>query len=109
MPNPLECLIIRAARTSNPEKRLQSIYRRFYHNGQYDPKDMVVIFGNVQEKYFPMKQTKLLEQLNPNHPFYDKELTYWQRVLRVMISHTRTIEITVIPDFPIPARFRKKD
>lgn len=106
----LEMLFIRACKSLNTEKRVHSVYKRFYyrHNKNPDPA-LVSILLNICEKYCPIPSEKLLSELNPDSIYYmGQDKPYWSICLRVLISHIRLTEAVKFDGMIKPLMFRRK-
>jgi hypothetical protein len=105
----VEALIIRACKSLSQERRLKRIYKSVYY-GQFDPKHMLVILIEIAEKYQLIRLRKLVEELNPNNAwkYGGKESnSYEEKACKCLISVIRLTEVSRLPDYPIPAKFRK--
>ncbi len=49
----VEILLIRACKSNNPEKRLASVYRRFFYSGKMETFDLLIILNNLCETHLP--------------------------------------------------------
>lgn len=109
--NNVEILLIRACKSFNAEKRLASVYRRFFYSGKMETFDLVIILNALCEKHLPIKSGNLISNMNPRRDFmYDctKETPYEERVLKVLISHIRLSSIENLKGFRRPCWTRNK-
>lgn len=106
----IEMLFIRACKSLNPYKRIDSVYRRFY--GKYEDNTWykVGILIVIIEKYFPIHLLSVVSALNPSMCLF-KGLpnSYEKNVLYMLYSHIRFVNDNKLPeDFIKPVRFRRK-
>lgn len=113
--NPLtntEMLFIRACKSSDPYKRVRSVYRRFYYGGKSS--DVFInfvitqLFANICDKHMPISSSDLISKVNPNQACNFGN-SYDVICFRALINHIRLIEVSKIPGFKIPLRFRRND
>ena len=108
----LDILFIRACKSSNPRKRLKSVYRRFY--GDYEHGNIFIIHKlvDVAEEYLPVNVSKLVQALDPDENFrhlvggtYD----YRDEILRFFINHFRFTLASKLKEngFISPTRFSR--
>ena len=103
--NSLQLLLVRACKTRDPQKRLESVYRRYYYNGGMQSADMVSILNNICREYIPNSSEKLINNLNPAQAFMygcDKNTPYFDLCLKVLISHIRLTAADDIPGYKYP-------
>lgn len=84
----IDMLLIRACKSINPEKRINSVYRRFYHNELPSAETISLILVYLL-KYAPMKSIDIINELNPNKYFDEDKRLYWNRVKSMLISNFR--------------------
>lgn len=85
----LEMLFVRACKSSNPSKRVDSIYRRFYLSSKRNNDHAISsILLTICENYHPIPVKELVNGLNPanNWMFVDTE-DYFTLLKHVLISH----------------------
>ncbi|AHK11306.1 hypothetical protein S14_197 [Shewanella sp. phage 1/4] len=99
-------LFIRACKSQNPQVRLRSVYRRFYLKqindelmDRYITEELITII----EKYNPLTISKLFREMES---FYYEDLNYHQKKHRVMMSHLRSTERSVLVGMRVPRRFK---
>ncbi len=102
---PLEMLIIRACKSKNPRKRLESVYRRFYYH-KVNTSAILHILLDVIDKYFPTLPSKAIMYTKPD--FYDKSLSWEERTLNGCIFRIRSEQVDkILPnEFIWPALWR---
>lgn len=81
----LEILFIRACKSRNPERRLKSVYKRFYYP---KPKQEYIanVLMSICEKYDPVPPTRFV---NPSLARVSIETDYWSTVTQVILGHIR--------------------
>ena len=86
-----EMLIIRACKSTNPQQRLFSFYRRFYCGGIKGHYNLISIMTPIVEKYSNLTISDTINGLNPNSTInlMNPDEEYWERVLRVFINTFR--------------------
>ena len=107
-----EMLFIRARKSANPAKRLQSVYRRFYGNYDYNPWYVVGILISIVEKYFPIDLLHVFSSLNVDNSiaFRGVKNAYALNALHILYNHIRFLEVSKLPeDFIKPICFRRND
>ena len=108
----VEILLIRACKSNNPEKRLASVYRRFFYSGKMETFDLLIILNNLCEKHLPIKSGDLLHYMNPQRDFMyncTRNTPYAERALKVLISHIRLSSIENLKGFKRPCWIRNKN
>lgn len=90
-PDTIHTLFIRACKSKDPEKRVSSVYRRFYMSyGNADTNAIIVsLLTEIVDKYCPIHLHNLLRELSPQAYFYNPETEYWTKVKSILISHIR--------------------
>ena len=107
-------LLIRACKSENPKKRLQSVYKRMYlYIDEYRlyRKEMIGILSNLFSEINKREITiiDIFSELDPNKYFFERESDYdfRERCLEVLISKIRNIPVSELPDdFRSPMRFK---
>lgn len=105
-----QALIIRACKSHNPERRLKRIYESVYYN-DYDSRHMLAILLEIVEKHGLIKTKDLVDALNPTNAWKyggSEDLGYSENVCKVLVSTIRLTEISKLPAYPVPAKFRSK-
>lgn len=109
--NKLDQLLVRACKSGDPQKRLQSVYRRFYMNNRVTDKDLCHILSKVVDKYVNVKAMKLIQELSPESmfmPHMADDSPYWNQALQVLIYYIRFTEPSEFEGMEIPAMFRNE-
>ena len=101
----LDMLWFRACKSKNPQKRLQSVYRRFYLCGEADPCDLANILCGLVEKYLHLPLYSIIDGLNPDHPVY-RGHTHFERLVLMLTSKLRLSNMTPFKGYIAPMRFR---
>jgi hypothetical protein len=105
-------LFIRACRSSDPHKRVRSVYRRYYlgvdnkHTSFY----ITGILSSIVDKWCKMPTSALIDGCNPSNAslYRDENLSYHDLVLKVLISKIRHTEFTKFIGLRTPAKYRVK-
>ena len=108
----LDILFIRACKSQNPNKRLLSLYRRFYSPITANPEQyIVVILSKLCDKYCRLSTIEILNELDPASIRWvyggGEKLNYYQKCIKVLVSKIRLEKVSVFEGFISPARFRK--
>lgn len=101
-------LFVRACKTENAQKRVYSVYKRFYLAGEMSGKHKAAvltdILSNIVDTHCPMTTNKLISEIN-NYQYHDMELQ--DRMLMIMVRQIRyNITRTSHPELRKPARFK---
>lgn len=108
-PDIIQTLFIRACKSKDPEKRVSSVYRRFYL--PYSESDTTAIIASllteIVEQYTPIHLHKLLKELSPQAYFYNPETDYWTKVKNILINHIRLSHKDCFGNMCRPLMFRK--
>lgn len=104
--NNLNKLYIRACKSKNPQKRLRSIYRRFYF---YQPAIQDEVIANnlaaIVEEYNLLTISKLTQALDPCNDYCysgDDPKSHWNRIMVAMWQAIRYTHRDDLPDFLTP-------
>lgn len=94
--NKLENLFIRACKSHDPVKRLNTLYKRFYIT---DPNPMYInnILVTIVDKYHLASVKSVLEYFNPRNPFGQVSADYDTKTLNYLVN---TIALSHITKFP---------
>lgn len=107
----IQCLFVRACKSSNALERIQKLYSKFYLSNEFDSRHVAgVLLKIVEDSNNKVKPSEWVDYLNPsNHWKIGAEGDqYYTVVMKVLISHIR---LTVVSDFngyKIPAKFKEK-
>jgi hypothetical protein len=107
----LELLFIRTCKSQNPEKRIKSVYRRFYlDSGKFVDNHLLDILSKIVDKHLNITNTQMINLLNPDtswmHLNKSGETPYSTRVMRILISEIRHSSIDDFEGFISPRRYR---
>ena len=108
----LTMLFIRACKSKNPEKRLYSVYRRFYGNYENVESSISYILSKICESHINITTTQLIDKLSPSNTWMYKndenvETPYYIIVMRMLCSEIRYTPMNKLEDFVKPATFRE--
>ena len=115
--NNTEILIIRACKSLNPQKQLDSVYKRFYYNYKTLDKNLywdskAIILIELIDKYNPIPTIELANVLNPKFAsFYvndENNYTYYEHLFGALVSYIRFENIDRFEGFKIPNKFKKE-
>lgn len=101
----LDMLWVRACKSKNPQKRLRSVYRRFYLCGEPEARDLANILCDVVERHLLIPLYSMIDGLNSDHPWY-KGYSHYERVVVFLTSKLRLSKATVYKGYIAPRRFR---
>lgn len=109
-PNTIQTLFIRACKSKDPEKRVGSVYRRFYlPYNQSDTNAIIAsILTEIVDEYTPIHLHNLLRELSPQAYFYNPETDYWTKVKKILINHIRLSHKDCFGNMRVPLMFRKE-
>ena len=105
----IRALIIRACKSNNSERRLKRIYQSVWY-GEYSHRHMLDILSSIVEDYSLIRLSKLVQELKPSESwkYGGKESnSYEENACKCLISVIRLTEVSKLPDYPVPAKFRK--
>jgi len=108
-------LFIRACKSANPERRVKSVYRRFYNyckrenkSNEYD-KHIANILIDICESHKLLSVSKLATELDP-HRFYKslriEKLTYCQELIAICTGAIRLAKVNQLEGLTSPLKFR---
>lgn len=108
-----EQLVIRACKSLNPDRRLQSVYRRFYFSGGSDHSKVGLarILSRVCDTYLNVPMSTLLNAFHPDNRCTfgaDETDDYWSSVIKFLTQQIRLSERARFPGLTPPAMFRVK-
>lgn len=105
----LEMLFIRACKSNNADRRINRLYKMFYHS-KIEDINIARILLRIAEKYAQDMQLDLmLTDLAPGNGWRfgcDDETPYYTKVRKLMASRIRLTQVSVMPDLILPARWR---
>lgn len=100
-------LFVRACKSADSDKRISSVYRRFYGNHELSEKRkfalLVEILSYIVDAHCPMTTNKLVYELNS--PFYD-HLDTNSRMYRVLVAQIRFGINSKTHNLRVPLRFK---
>jgi len=104
-------LFIRACKSKNSEKRLYSVYRRFYGNYENVEPNIAYILSKICDEYLNITNTQMIEKLNPTNTWMynneEGETPYSFITMRMLCSSLRQSSINCFPNMVKPSLFRK--
>lgn len=106
-----ELLFIRACKSRNPMKRLESVYKRQYGMVESNVEALVDILSGIIEAHHPLSIRELIKELSPFNNYRwnkDSKTTYHEKVLTVLTSHLRLAETIIFNGWVSPSPFRSK-
>lgn len=105
-----ELLFIRACKSKNPMKRVQSVYKKQYGLIEVEKEGLATVLASIIEKQCPMSISELIRKANPNEVtwwhFKEDEKTYFDRVLLSLVSHMRGTAVNIFNGYVSPAKMR---
>lgn len=105
-----EILFIRACKSAQPARRVDRVYKSTYYNsGQVDTRHVISVLLGIVEKYHLMSLRTFATDMNPNQSwkFVDEGSSYNEQLKAVLISTIRLTNVSELPGYPLPARYRK--
>lgn len=113
--NNVEQLFIRACKSKDSQKRIRSVYRRFYLGGfGPDPQGeaaILSILSNIADKHMQLKIGDLLSDLHPDRDWYfdiKESDSYFGGCIKVLASRIRLTEAAKFVGLTKPGRFRTR-
>jgi len=109
--NKIDQLFVRACKSECPEKRVLSVYRRFYvqHHVPESYAYHAQITARICEKYELCSLLELVSATNPENKWQyslDKDVCYHQFVFRVLVRKIRFADTSKFEGLIAPAKFR---
>lgn len=105
----VRALIIRACKSNNSGHRLKRIYQSIWYS-EYNHRHMLDILSSIVEDYSLIRLSKLVQELKPSESwkYGGKESnSYEENACKCLISIIRLTEVSKLPDYPVPRKFRK--
>jgi hypothetical protein len=105
-------LFIRACKAKDADKRLRSVYRRFYYSTDCKKTQdaaLVHILSKICEDHAPIRLTILMDRLNPeNHWQYGitSDEGFNSAAIKILTSHLRFLKKDDLKGLTSPRRFR---
>lgn len=109
--NKYQALLIRACKSNNAQYRIKRLYKMIYFGGKYDASHVASILSRIVEEYNLTNLQNLIHEMNPNQGWKygaDDNTSYEERAILLLSSIIRLTEVSQLPDYPIPAKFRNK-
>jgi len=112
--NNQDMLFIRACKSRNPERRVMSVYRRFYWGTHVlsDQERICAVTGiltNLVNVFNPISAGSLIRELGPGADYKYRDLSFYERVFTVMVSRLRLTKPEKFPGYIAPAYFRNRN
>lgn len=112
--DPITNLIIRACKSKNSDRRLRSVYKRFYLRNNINEDNykwfMVDYLAEICQEYTKPRLNDIITKLDPDNIRHMKNTSYVDRAYQLLKNE---IQLTSRHDFPdtfrVPAKFRKHD
>lgn len=110
-----EMLFVRACKSSS-DKRVYSLYRRFYYVGHWVKQDELdarigSVLLDICEKYCPVNVRELIGRLDPNwiwsKHIYKDSYSYQKVLLEYLIGHIANTEVSCFPNIIKPIMNRR--
>lgn len=107
----IDQLFIRACKSRYPEKRVLSVYRRFYIDFGGDIYNhLVQIFSRICDEHVLFKTIDLSNDLDPENKWkygLERDTPYHRFCFRVLMSKIRLAEVSSLNGLSVAARFKK--
>lgn len=104
-----EILFVRACKSDQPARRVDRVYKSTYYNsGQVDTRHVISVLLGIVEKYRLMSIRTFAADMHPDSAwkFVDEGASYNEHLKAMLISRIRLTEVSCLPGYPTPARFR---
>jgi hypothetical protein len=102
----LDQLFIRACKVENSEKRLQSVYRRFYLPYEQSTVQIIPILARIIDENLSYKVVDILTDMSPSSIKVCESMTYYEKCLSVLISKIRYANINEFDGLTRPLKFK---
>lgn len=104
-----ELLFIRACKSLNPEKRVFSVYKRYYYysNKAYTREALISILANICDNYLDISVSRVIQDMYP-HKFLNDNRTYNERAFDALVSWVRLTPVDTIDGYVAPVKFRNE-
>ena len=102
----LDQLFIRACKVENSEKRLQSIYRRFYLPCEQYTTVTSHVLARIVDENLKYSIGDLLVDMSPSSIKVCEGMTYYEKFLSVLISKIRYTNINEFEGLTKPSKFK---
>lgn len=105
-------LWIRACKSRNPRKRVDTLYKRFYYvDNDYNNirKGIISILSQIHDKYCKIDTLKMIDAVSKDGLYWrfsSKPYDYHEAVLEYLISKIRLSEKDRFPGLTPPRKFR---
>lgn len=101
-------LWIRACKSKNPRKRLQTLYNRLYlTTGEVDEFILAAILMEICTMHCPISAKLLLSEMSPHFDWKYGGDSYWDKAVNVLIGHIQMTNCDDIEGWITPRRFQK--
>jgi hypothetical protein len=106
----IELLLVRACKTSDPQRRVRSVYQRYYGRYQKEVMDnaLVGILATICDSNLNIPLLRVLSAMSPQaRGNYDHDMSYTVFCVNFLISKIQNSEVSNFNGYVGPARFRK--
>lgn len=103
-------LFIRACKSLNHKKRVESVYRRFYFAGKLNNAQHIAnILTRICTDYNLIQLQELVDDLSPNTiEFYKgRNKSYYDVIVEIMSSKIRLASVMNFKGYPTPTKFKR--
>lgn len=107
----IDQLFIRACKSNGDRlKRVHSVYRRFYGVPALSTvdRDLAAVLAGVVDRHDAFTMLETIDKLAPPSWGFQREQSYWERVIYLMIGRLTMLERTKILDYRLPLSYRNK-
>jgi len=104
-------LFIRACKSSDPQKRVRSVYNKYYLKCNEPEEHIAFLLAQIVDKYLTIPVWEIMMDIHPNNSYYYNEGqpdNLWIIYMNVLILKIRLSEKSKFPEFVIPLRFKNK-
>ena len=101
-------LFIRACKSKNPEKRINSVYRRFYTHHSDADIHIINILSRICDMYLKLRVVDVISEISPEKAWLtcNGEYNYNKACLSVLTSKIRLSEVKVFNGLSKPLMFK---
>jgi hypothetical protein len=106
----IELLFVRACKTSDPQRRVRSVYQRYYGRYQREVMDnaLVGILASICDSNINIPLLRVLSEMSPQaRSNYGDEMSYTVFCVNFLISKIQNSEIALFNGYIAPTSLRK--
>ena len=106
--NTLDNLFIRACKSKDPHKRIETLYIRNYAC-PFEYKHIAIILERIARKYNLITVIDLMGELSPEKSYWYNDCPYDEKLVRILVNKIRhcAVDVLLNDGYRVPAVFRK--